>query len=397
MRTSDRLEQDIEQFVAVRLNRECVLMPSGRIAVYCALRTFMSPGDALLMSPNNDDVMLFIVLAAGLRPIAAPISPIDGNIDVEAISPETWKTIKGVLTTNLYGLPDRVERLRDQCTRYGIALIEDAAHAIQTEVHGRPIGSFGVAAAFSLSKHVDAYQGGILAVADAGARAELVRMRDRLVIARSAKRRIADIVKRPVRALLESVGVLGTLRRRREIATQDNPDRTTGHRMALRAAELTQAIAAGPGLDMFESWTRVDKHAYRVGFSDRELHFITQRLKALPAERAQRTAMVERFRMELPALIAPGARDGAAIPLFRIPLLVADRESLRIALTRQRVWVHYIYDPPLDDYAGREFVTPSAAALGARWWAQHALPINPLTAGDAIATLRSATPAPPFG
>jgi DegT/DnrJ/EryC1/StrS aminotransferase family len=63
-------------------------------------------------------------------------------------------------TTNLYGLSDRVAELRARCDRLGIPLIEDAAHAIQTEVDGRPIGSFGAAAAFSLSKHARAGGGG---------------------------------------------------------------------------------------------------------------------------------------------------------------------------------------------------------------------------------------------
>ena len=72
---SQQLERRIEQFVAERVQRECILMPSGRVAVYCALRMFLSKGDALLMSPNNDDVILFIVFAAGLRPVAESLAP----------------------------------------------------------------------------------------------------------------------------------------------------------------------------------------------------------------------------------------------------------------------------------------------------------------------------------
>jgi hypothetical protein len=77
-----------------------------------------------------------------------------------------------VLTTNLYGLPDRVTELRARCDRFGIPLIEDAAHAIQTEVDGRPIGSFG-AAAFSLSKHARRRGGGAVAFADLACRPRL--------------------------------------------------------------------------------------------------------------------------------------------------------------------------------------------------------------------------------
>jgi hypothetical protein len=60
------------------------------------------------MSPVNDDVILFVVLAAGLRPMMAPVSADDGNIDPAAVPDATWSTLDGVLTTNLYGLPDRV-------------------------------------------------------------------------------------------------------------------------------------------------------------------------------------------------------------------------------------------------------------------------------------------------
>jgi dTDP-4-amino-4,6-dideoxygalactose transaminase len=86
----------------------------------------------------------------------APVSANEGNIDPAAVPDATWSSLGGVLTTNLYGLPDRVAELRARCDRLGIPLIEDAAHAIQTEVDGRPIGSFGAAAAFSLSKHARA-------------------------------------------------------------------------------------------------------------------------------------------------------------------------------------------------------------------------------------------------
>jgi dTDP-4-amino-4,6-dideoxygalactose transaminase len=88
------------------------------------------------MSPPNDDVILFVVLAAGLRPVMAPVSPADGDIDPAAVSDATRLSLGGVLTTNLSGLPDPVAELAARCD-LGIPLIEDA-HAIQTEVDGRP-------------------------------------------------------------------------------------------------------------------------------------------------------------------------------------------------------------------------------------------------------------------
>src|SRR5829696_414279 len=122
----------IEAFVGERTGRECLFLPSGRMALYMAFRTWLSPGDRVLMSPLNDDVVFFTALAAGLRPVMAPLSAGDGNIDPAALPQASWESLAGVLTTNLYGLPDRLPELRARCSALDIPLIEDAAHAIAT-------------------------------------------------------------------------------------------------------------------------------------------------------------------------------------------------------------------------------------------------------------------------
>lgn len=42
------------------------------------------------MPPVNDDVILFVVLAAGLRPVQAPLSGTDGSIGVDAVPASLW-------------------------------------------------------------------------------------------------------------------------------------------------------------------------------------------------------------------------------------------------------------------------------------------------------------------
>ena len=64
-----------------RLGRPCLFLPSGRLALYLALKTWLKPANRVLMSPVTDDVIFFTVLAAGLRPVMAPLSPEDGNIE----------------------------------------------------------------------------------------------------------------------------------------------------------------------------------------------------------------------------------------------------------------------------------------------------------------------------
>jgi hypothetical protein len=66
------------------------------------------------------------------------------------VADATWSSQGGVLTTNLYGLPDREAGLRARCDRLGIPLTEGAATPPD---RGRPPGHSQLgAAAFGLLK-----------------------------------------------------------------------------------------------------------------------------------------------------------------------------------------------------------------------------------------------------
>ena len=394
MHTQLRLEREVESFFARRTGRECVFMPSGRMALYCAMRALLSPGDRVLMSPVTDDVIFFVVLAAGLRPVAAPVSDADGNIDVKAVPEQTWTQVRAVITTNLYGLPDRVTELRQRCDAHGLVLIEDVAHAIETEVDGAALGTFGAVAAYSLSKHVDAYRGGVLAIADPHLRGEIEKIRAGILTQPSLARRLADHVKPPVQALLEAVGIMRHVRRSREAAGAQYSERAGGsHRMDLQPEALRQAVAGGPVLAAFEPWVRVDRHDYPMRPTVGDLRRILDRLQGLEADRERRMRGVERLRREL-GCVTPGALGGSPLPLFRLPLLVADREAAMAALAARGVLVRYIYDAPLDDYAGPEFIAPAPVPEPGRWWVRHALPVDPLKAELALPVLAGLRPAP---
>jgi dTDP-4-amino-4,6-dideoxygalactose transaminase len=378
-----RLEREIEALMTARLDRPCLFLPSGRLALYVALRAWLRPGDRILMSALNDDVIFFTVLAAGLRPVLAPVSPDDGNIEPGLVPAHVWASVDGVLTTNLYGFPDRVLELRSGCDRLGIPLIEDAAHAIETKVDGRPIGTFGDAATFSLSKHVGAACGGILAFGDESDRAELERVRDRAAAPgelRDGFMRAGAYCAESLVIALRAVWPVRWIRRTLSLHER------RGYRMRLRPDELHRALAAGPGLERFETWIRVDRPQYRLPASAFLLRGVLRRLRRLEADRTRRIEGVARLRA-LPN-VAPAVRQGDPQPLFRVPLLVPDRDYAVARLERQILGTGYIYDPPLDDYAGPDFAEPSPAPDVARRWARAVLPVDPLEADKVMRWMR---------
>ncbi|MBC9726152.1 DegT/DnrJ/EryC1/StrS family aminotransferase [Streptomyces sp. TRM68367] len=371
----------LEETMRARLGRECVYVPSCRFGLFVALRHWCPPGGRVLMSPVNDDVIFFVVLAAGLRPVQAPLQPWDASTDVDAVPDAVWGSVSAVLTTNLYGNPDAAPELRARCDALGIPLFEDAAHAIGSEAGGRPVGAWGDASVFSLSKHVGAQAGGMLSLADARLRETLEKTCVELLAPRRTTSELAYAVRPYAEAAVRRLGLRraawATLRRLGRVEREEI-------RMPLRPQALARAVAAGPGLAAHDPWVRVDMHDYRLEPGRMRLGRIGRRLDRLEEVLADCRAGTELLLSTRWA--GPGPAHGVQ-PLFRVPLFVADRDAAIRALARRGIVVGYLYDPPLDDYAGAEFTDLSPAPDGARWFARHALPVDPRRAREVVEVL----------
>ena len=389
---SDEIERDIEAVLEARTGRECVFMPSGRFAIHLAFQMLLSPGDRILMSPLEDDTVFFGALAAGLRPVMTPVSAHDGNMDFDAIADATWSTISAVLTGNTYGFPDRVVELIATCRRFGIPLIEDAAHALETDIDGRPIGSFGAVSAFSFSKHFPG-RGGVLALDPEVSRQDVAKLRDRLMRPRPVGNGTVGLARSSARAQLETLHLTRGLDRARRL-TQSV--RSAPWRVPLRASRLEHARSSGD-LGQFGAWMETGYPDYRMRQRSSQLKRTVGRLRDLERDRAERIAGVLRLRAL--DVIAPAARIGDPLPLLRVPLLIEDRDAVALELRRRGINVFFVYAPPLDEYSGPEFCEPSPQPDAARWWATHVLPIDPHDAERVLDLVRKnqirLTPAPP--
>ncbi len=367
---SEHIERDIEAVLEARIGRECVFMPSGRFAILLAFQLLLSPGDRILMSPLEDDTVFFGALAAGLRPVMAPVSTDDGNMRLDAIDDEAWPNLSAVLTGNTYGLPDRVIELSATCSRFDIPLIEDAAHALETDVDGRPIGSYGAVSAFSFSKHLPG-RGGVLAFGPEVSRKDIVQLRDRLMLPRPIGKGVVGVARSAARAPLETLHLMRGLDRVRHLM---HPARPAPWRVPLRASQLEHARSSGD-LSRFDGWMETAYPDYRMRQRSSHLKRTLGGLRNLERDREERTAGVLRLRA-LDA-VSPAAREGAPLPLLRVPLLIEDRDAVALELRRHGINVFFVYAPPLDEYSGPEFCEPSPLPEAARWWATHILPVDP--------------------
>ena len=375
--------QAIEAFFRRRFGRDALFLPSARLGLYLIFREWLHPGDRVLMSPVNCDVVFFTVLAAGLTPVLAPVDPRTGNIDPAAIDDSTWASLHAVVTTNLYGVPDRMDLLQEQCRRHRLLLVEDACHAIGRRFNGRRIGNFGTAAVYSLAEHVGA-EGGVVTFAEEGRRESLARRAGKKLRYRSLPQATAT----RVRTWLSSVGA-STPARQRLAQLRDRlvrrATRRSGHRLPYEITEVLQAQNEGGGLDLFDQWLRVDKPDYRTWPLRSSLRATLERLETFEENSPLRLAGTGK-------LLALGYTPASfSVPaetaLFRVPLFVRERENVLARFAQRELTFDYIYDPPLDLYApGLAEVLPSPRA--ARSWSRDVLPVDPLCADRFLALLR---------
>jgi dTDP-4-amino-4,6-dideoxygalactose transaminase len=129
-------------------------------------------GDEVLVPSMTFVSCANVVEHAGAHPVLVDSEPETGLIDLAHAESLVTSRTRALMPVHLAGFPvnlDAVEVLR---SRYGLSVVEDAAHAIGARWQGRPVGSHGNITAFSFhaTKNITTFEGGALAVpADAAA------------------------------------------------------------------------------------------------------------------------------------------------------------------------------------------------------------------------------------
>ena len=159
--------------------------PQVRCLASCTAALIMSllvlgigPGDEVLVPAMTFVASANAVEHAGATPVLIDSVPGTGLIDLDAAERAITPRTKAIMPVHMAGRPVDLDRLAELRDRHGVAVVEDAAHAIGAEWHGRKIGSHGNLAAFSfyVTKNITTIEGGALATDDAEIAAEVERL-----------------------------------------------------------------------------------------------------------------------------------------------------------------------------------------------------------------------------
>jgi perosamine synthetase len=145
--------------------RHCVAVNSGTSALHLALLSIgIGPGDEVIVPSFTFAATANSVALTGAKPVFVDIDPATYNIDPTLIESAITKHTKAIQVVHLYGLPADMNAILAIAKKHDLLVVEDAAQAHLASIEGKPVGTFGDAAAFSFypTKNMTSGEGGMI-------------------------------------------------------------------------------------------------------------------------------------------------------------------------------------------------------------------------------------------
>ncbi|QJE00895.1 dTDP-4-amino-4,6-dideoxygalactose transaminase [Massilia forsythiae] len=145
----------------------------------CALLLNINEGDEVIVPAFTFVSTANAFALRGAKLVFADSERHNPNVDPEEIAKLISPNTKAVVVVHYAGVACNMAPILDLCRLHGVALIEDAAQAIDSYYMDRPLGSLGCLSTFSFheTKNVIAGEGGLLVINDKKfiERAEIIR------------------------------------------------------------------------------------------------------------------------------------------------------------------------------------------------------------------------------
>jgi len=160
----DQFENDFEKYIGGNYS---VSLNSGTSALHIALiLAGIKPGDEVISTALTAEPTNVAIKMTGAKIRYADIDPCTGNISAEFILEKINENTKAIMVVDYAGVPVDVENISAISQKFGIPVIEDAAHAMGARFSGKKCGLHFPFTVFSFQaiKHMTSVDGGMLQV-----------------------------------------------------------------------------------------------------------------------------------------------------------------------------------------------------------------------------------------
>jgi dTDP-4-amino-4,6-dideoxygalactose transaminase len=147
-----------------------VAVANGTVALELALHALgIGAGDEVVVPSRTFIASASCVVMRGATAVIADVDETSQNLTADTIRPLLTSRTKAIIAVHLAGWPCDMDSILELARDHGLKVIEDCAQAHAATYKGRPVGSFGDAAAFSFCQDkimTTGGEGGMLTTSD---------------------------------------------------------------------------------------------------------------------------------------------------------------------------------------------------------------------------------------
>ncbi len=157
-----QVEEFEKKFAKICGVKHAIGVNSGTDALILILKALgIGPGDEVITAPNSFIATANVILFVGAKPVFVDVDD-EYLIDINRVKEAITEKTRAILPVHLTGNPVFTPAFTGDSFQFGkggeydgwrsksIYIIEDAAQAVDAEVHGKKVGSWGIAGEFSL-------------------------------------------------------------------------------------------------------------------------------------------------------------------------------------------------------------------------------------------------------
>jgi len=157
-----RLEGMFREYLGVK---HAVAVSSCTAALHVSLAALsIGPGDEVITSPVTWPATANVIIQLGATPVFVDIEPDTLNLNPSLLEAHITPRTRAIIPVHMAGQPCDLDAILEIAGRYGLAVVEDAAHAIGATYRGRKIGTISELTCFSFypTKNMTTIEGGLV-------------------------------------------------------------------------------------------------------------------------------------------------------------------------------------------------------------------------------------------
>jgi len=165
--TGPKVARFEEEFAAVKSvgKNQVAAVNSCTAALHVSMvAADLAPGDEVVTTAMTFSATANAIIHAGATPVLADIDPVTLNIDTAQLEQRITPKTRTIVPVHFAGRPCDMDEIMRTADKHGLLVVEDCAHAIESQWRGRHTGTFGDFGCFSfyVTKNVMTGEGGMV-------------------------------------------------------------------------------------------------------------------------------------------------------------------------------------------------------------------------------------------